>query len=112
MFSCPLCHQDTSLTIEKEGPIEEARCQCQKCKQFLEPKAVSLFMKQTLRSQKQYLTSKKTGFQINCELCKRLVEGVLNKDGNTAVCSVCGNELKTTPLMLNALRSVGKRSKV
>jgi hypothetical protein len=111
MFVCPLCHQDTSLTIEKEGPIEEARCQCQKCKQFLPPNAVSAFMKQTLRGQKQYITTKKSGFQITCKKCNRPVEGILNKAGTAAVCSVCGSDLETTPFMLNALRSLGKREK-
>ena len=111
MFVCPLCHQDTELSIEKDGPIEEARCQCLKCKQFLAPNAVSVFMKNTLRGQKKYLSSKKTGFQIQCKKCNRPVEGILNKAGTEAVCSVCGEKLETTSFMLNALRSVGKREK-
>ena len=103
LFNCPLCHQDSELAIEKDGPIEKARCQCMKCKQTLPDGVVSNFMKQTLRSQKQYISSTKSGFQIDCKRCGRAVEAILSKSGDKAVCSICGEVLETTPFMLNAL---------
>jgi len=112
MFNCPLCHQDAEITIEKDGPIETAKCQCTKCKQILPEGSISIFMKQTLRSQKQYLTSTKSGFQIDCKKCGRPIEAILSKSGDKALCSICGETLVTTPFMLNALRSLGKREKV
>jgi len=110
---CNKCNDTTEplidlKTIKNKIVTNETKAICNICRSNI---PLTIFAMKTLHSMKRYYDPKPArAYQYFCESCNTYTDALLTKDGNQALCVVCGDPHKLTTFMLSALKLAKKNS--
>ena len=101
LILCDKCNQTTDARINKKTgkPI------CSDCGEVIEritPQAVN-----AMKNLRQYVEDEKQSFAFACQKCAECRQGLVSREKDVVVCSVCGEILNVSPFMRETMKNRG-----
>jgi hypothetical protein len=101
LILCDKCNQTTDAKLDKatEVPL------CSDCGEVIEK--ITPFAVNAMKSNREFVDKGKQSFSFPCQTCSERRQGLVAQDGNSVVCTGCGEDLGVSPFMRQTMKRLG-----
>lgn len=98
---CDKCNQTTDAKIDKTSELPL----CSDCGEVIEK--ITPFAINAMKSNREYVDKGKQSFAFPCHKCNERRQGLVAQDGESVVCTGCGEALNVSPFMRQTMKGLG-----